>query len=566
MELTAESNLFDLLLQRLDETPDASAYRQFTGDAWVDVSWSQVGRSVARWQAAMREQSLKPGDRVALCLHNCVEWVIFDQAAAGLALVTVPLYFDDRPENMAWSLNDAGTRLLVLEDGALWAALKSRVTTVERVVCLNAAGAGHDAKLISLEKWLPTHTPPLARSPARAQDLATIVYTSGTTGRPKGVMLSHRNILANALAGVGANHVEASDRFFSFLPLSHTFERTAGYYISMAMGAHTVYARSISHLLEDIGAHKPTVLVTVPRIFERIYAKLQESMPPGSLKRRLFESAVAVGWRRFKRQATRSDRLLWPILRFLVAAKLHRRLGGRMRLIVVGGAALAPELSRVFIGLGLPIVHGYGLTEASPIISTNRINNNDPLSVGQPLQGIEARCDERGELMIRGANVMLGYWNNPEATAAVLGSDGWLRTGDLARIRDGRIYITGRSKEIIVLSNGEKVPPVDAEQAIMADPVFEQLMIVGEGRPALGLLAVSTIADETELCARANGRLRHFPGYTRIRFLARVEGPWTAENGLLTPTLKLKRKDIERRFAKEIEMMYQRSDMCRNGD
>lgn len=566
MELTAESNLFDLLLKRLDETPDAPAYRQFNGATWIDFSWAEIGSAVARWQAALRREGLKAGDRIALCLHNRVEWVIFDQAAAGLGLVTVPLYFDDRPENMAWSLNDAGVRLLLLEDGAMWMALKSQVTTVERVVCLNAAGAGDDAKLIALEAWLPKAPPPLARSPAPPQDLATIVYTSGTTGRPKGVMLSHRNILTNALAGVGANPIGAQDRFFSFLPLSHTFERTAGYYISMAMGAHTVYARSISQLMEDIGAHKPTVLVTVPRIFERIYTKLQESLPPHSLKRWLFETAVAIGWRRFKKQATWSDRLLWPILRLLVADKLYRRLGGRMRLIVVGGAALSPELSRVFVGLGLPIVHGYGLTEASPVISVNRMNNNDPLSVGQPLEGVAARCDERGELMVRGPNVMLGYWKNPEATAAVLRADGWLMTGDLARIRDGRIYITGRSKEIIVLSNGEKVSPVDAEQAIMADPVFEQIMIVGEGRPGLGLLVVSRLEDEAALCSRANGRLRHFPGYTRIRFLARVEGPWTVENGLLTPTLKAKRQDIERRFAKDIETMYQRPEVCRNGD
>lgn len=561
MKLADESNLSDLLLARLRETPHEPAYRQFTDGRWIDLKWEQFGLEVGRWRYALEHAGLQAGDRVAMCLHNSVEWVLFDQAAIGLALVTVPLYFDDRPENMVWSLNDAGVRLLLIETCDMWPALKSDARSVERVVCVRMDPARADDKVISLHDWLPRNAPLPGRSPARRQDLATIVYTSGTTGRPKGVMLSHGNILTNVLAGIEALPVRADDRFFSFLPLSHTFERTVGYYLPLAKGAQTVYARGISQLVDDMQAQKPTILVTVPRIFERVYANMQEAMPPNSLRRRLFERAVSVGWRRFKRQAAWHERLLWPFLWLLVAGKLQRRLGGRLRLIVVGGAALAPNLSRVFIGLGLPIVQGYGLTETSPVVSVNRINDNDPLSVGRPLEGIDTSCDENGELLVRGPNVMAGYWNNPEATEAVLDSDGWLHTGDLARIRDGRIYITGREKEIVVLSNGEKIPPVDAEQAISADPVFEHALIVGEGRPGLGLLAVCAIEDEAEICARANERLRTFPGYARIRYLARVPGPWTVENGLLTPTLKVKRGEIERRYAKNIEDMYRRGEV-----
>lgn len=557
MQLTDQANLSDLFLARIHETPDAPAYRQYNGATWTDLTWGEVGREVGRWQAALAREGLQAGDRVGLCLHNRVEWVLFDQAAAGLGLVTVPLYFDDRADNMAWCLNDAGVRLVLLENGALWPQLRSVAKPVQRVVTLDGAG-GEDKKVIPLTQWLPASGGAPQRASAKGDDLLTIVYTSGTTGRPKGVMLSHRNILSNVRAAANAIASYPSDRYLSFLPLSHMFERTCGYYDAMLAGARTIYARSIATLADDIREQQPTVIISVPRIFERIYARMQEQMRPGSLKRRLFEKAVDVGWKRFQGQASLGDKLLWPILRVLVANKLHGRLGGRIRLIIVGGAAFAPDLARVFIGLGLPILQGYGLTETAPVLSANRLGDNDARSIGRPLEGVQMRLSEQGEILARGPNIMLGYWNNPDATAAMIDKDGWLHTGDLAHVRDGRFYITGRSKDIIVLTNGEKIPPNDAEQAIMKDSVFEQVLLVGEGRPKLGLLVVSQVGDESALCARANAQLRDFPGYAKIRHIARVAGPWSVENGLLTPTLKLKRKEIERRFASEIEAMYGR--------
>ncbi|WP_096462696.1 AMP-dependent synthetase/ligase [Sulfurifustis variabilis] len=557
MKLTDDSNLSDLFLARIAETPDAPAYRQYTGENWVDMTWGEVGREVGRWQAALRKENLRPGDRVAVCLRNRTEWVLFDQAAIGLGLVTVPLYFDDRPENMAFCINDAGARVLFLENGAIWPAMREQAKTIERVVCLNAIPPD-DTRALALQHWLPPEGAAPARSPARADDLVTLVYTSGTTGRPKGVMLSHKNILSNVLAAMKAIPSRASDRFVSFLPLSHMFERTCGYYTAICCGGQTVYARGISVLADDIREQQPTVLIAVPRIFERIWGRMQEQMPAGSPKRRLFDKSVEVGWRRFQGKAGAMDRLLWPVLRALVAKKLYHRLGGRIRLIIVGGAAFSPDLARVFIGLGLPIIQGYGLTETAPILCANREHDNDPASIGRPLEGIEMRLDESGEILARGPNLMLGYWNKPEATAAVIDKDGWFHTGDLGRVRDGRFYITGRLKDVIVLSNGEKVSPTDVEQAILMDPAFEQVMLVGEGRPKLGLIAVSSVESEAELCERANRQLHGFPGYTRIHHVARIVGPWSIENGLLTPTMKVKRGEIERRFRAEIEAMYRR--------
>jgi long-chain acyl-CoA synthetase len=196
------------------------------------------------------------------------------------------------------------------------------------------------------------------------------------------------------------------------------------------------------------------------------------------------------------------------------------------------------------------------------VLAANRQHDNDPASVGRPLEGIELRCADTGELLARGPNVMLGYWNNPQATASTIDAEGWFHTGDLARIRDGRVYITGRVKEIIVLSSGEKVPPADAEQALLSDPAFEQVLVVGEGRAKLGLLVVSKVEDLKELCRRANAQLHDFPGYARICHIARVPEPWTIESGLITPTMKLKRREIERRYATEIEAMYATLEHC----
>lgn len=563
MPITENSNLSDMFAERVRETPNAPAYRQFDGAKWFTMTWGEVAREVGRWQAALRRDGLRPGDRISMCLHNRIEWVLIDQAAIGLGLITVPLYFDDRPDNMAFCLNDASVRFLMLEDSAQWSALRDHVTTVEQVVCIGGAMSG-EARVRKLADWAPAGQHELVRSSVDPKELATIVYTSGTTGRPKGVMLSHRNIVSNVLASSKVVRLTPDDVAVSFLPLSHTFERTVGYYLYMYRGVQVAYARSITLLGEDLQTHKPTTLVSVPRVFERVWGAMQQALPPGSRKRKLFDKAVDVGWRRFEGEATLKDRLLWPMLKTLVAKKLHERLGGRLRTVSVGGAAFPPELARIFIGLGFNILQGYGLTETGPVLTTNRPHDNDPFSVGRAIEGVELRCAENGELLARGPNVMLGYWNNPEATKTVIDADGWFHTGDVARIRNGRVYITGRIKDIIVLSNGEKVPPEDAEQAIARDPVFEHVMLIGEGRSHLGLLCVSKTEDLRELCRRANAQLREFPGYARIRYIARVSGPWGLENGLLTPTLKLKRLEAGRRFRKEIDTMYANPSPCEN--
>jgi long-chain acyl-CoA synthetase len=350
-------------------------------------------------------------------------------------------------------------------------------------------------------------------------------------------------------------------------------------------GTTVSYARSVQQLGEDLRTIRPTVLMSVPRIFQTVYSAIRAKLDAGPTFRKwLFEQAVEVGYARFEYQQRRTGWrlafLLWPLLDALVARTVMERLGGNLRLAVSGGAALPPDLSRIFIGLGLPVIQGYGLTETSPISNANRIDNNLPASIGPTVPGVEVKLNEQGVLLIRGPNIMLGYWKNPQATAAAIDAEGWFNSGDIARIDlEGRVYITGRQKEIIVMSNGEKVPPADIEAAILRDPLFTQVMLVGEGKPYLSLLAVlnpeqwekfalaqgfSAAPDElqtkpvqTALLARVAAQTRgEFPGYAQVRRITASFEPWTIDNGLMTPTLKLCRGRVAERVCAEIEAMY----------
>jgi long-chain acyl-CoA synthetase len=297
-------------------------------------------------------------------------------------------------------------------------------------------------------------------------------------------------------------------------------------------------------------------MVAVPRVFQRFLARIEQALAPSPFKRGLFRLTVTLGWRKFQRRAGAVEQALFSLLQPLVARPVLNRLGGRMRLAVVGGAPFEPRVARTFIGLGLGMLQGYGLTEASPIVAGNREGDNDPASVGAPLPGVEIRINQAHELLVRGPSVMLGYWRNPEATVKVLGTDGWLNTGDLAEVRAGKIYLKGRSKDILVLSNGEKVSPQDVEMAILEDPLFEQVMLAGEGRAYLVLLAVSRESDEKTLIHRANARLKAFPRWVRVRRVIAVQEPWTLADGLLTPTLKVKRAEVGKKFGERIERVY----------
>jgi long-chain acyl-CoA synthetase len=374
------------------------------------------------------------------------------------------------------------------------------------------------------------------------------------------------------------------DLFLSFLPLSHTLERTAGYYLPVMSGSGVAYARSILQLAEDLQSIQPTVLIAVPRIFERVFARIQGQMDKQSaLKRALFNLTTEVGWQRFQRQQGRAGwqpmLLAWPLLNRLVAGKVTEKLGGRLRMAVSGGAPLSLSVAKIFIGLGVPILQGYGLTETSPVISVNVPEDNEPASVGIPLNDVEVRIGDNEELQVKTPGMMQGYWNNHVATAEIIDADGWLHTGDQARIENGHIYITGRIKDILIMSNGEKIPPMDMELAVCLLPAVEQALVIGEGESWLAAILVLNPEEwprlakrhgldpdaedslknqklHAELLQGIRKALKDFPGYAKIRRVILTREAWTVDNGLLTPTLKVKRARVLEQFSDEIRALY----------
>ena len=578
-----------LFHERVKSTPGSQAYGFHDDEVrtWKSLTWKQVAHGATGIQSALRKESLARGDRVGIMLRNCPEWIMFDMAALGLGLVTVPLYTNDRAENVAYIIGNAGIKLILVQNQRQWRQLSQIEdirTVLQRVVCLAPVTASDsDGTLTSLQDWQGEDSQGSYESlPKESGELATIVYTSGTTGQPKGVMLSHQNILHNAYAALQCAEFSSHDVFLSFLPLSHALERTAGCFMPMMANSKVTFARSVQQLAQDLVEVSPTVFVSVPRIYEMMYTRISgQIVQQSSLMRKVFSWTLLTGWRRAEWKSGRCrwhwSLLLWPLFDYCVAGRITRRLGGKLRYAIAGGAALDRTITQFFISLGVPLYQGYGMTESGPVISVGRPHDNDPFSIGKALPGVEVRLTGDGELCTRSSSVMLGYYKNLQATQQVIDDEGWLHTGDIVRISaEGYLYITGRIKDIIVLANAEKVSPQDMESAICADPLFEQAMLLGEGRPFLSALLVlnetqwSALAASMELerehledkalhkyaLQRIADCLRAFPGYAQVRRVCLYLEPWTVENGLLTPTLKIRKAELARRLAKDIDAMY----------
>ena len=585
----------ELFRTRIARTPDAVAYRQYDANCgdWVDWTWRKTGDEVGRWRDALASERLAVGSRVATLMANSVDYVCVDQAALSLGLAIVPMHVTDNPGNLAYILQDSGASALIIDNPAYWARLAPEVrdlADLKRVVVISARDGPieADARAVRASLWLGAaearEAPGVVVAP---ETLAAIVYTSGTTGRPKGVMLSHRNVVSDLLAVLQLISAAPDDLYLSFLPLSHTFERTAGYYLPVASGSTVAFGRSTAFLSEDLRTVRPTILISVPRIYERAYLHIQETLArQGVLARWLFSLTERIGWRRFL--ASQADaplrlslleRLAWLALDRLVAAKIRAEFGGRLRIAVAGGAPMPLAVSRCFLAMDVNVLQGYGMTEASPVVSVNRIERNDPESVGEAIPGVEIRIGDNDELLVKGPDVMLGYWRRPEETRRVLEPDGWLHSGDQARIQDGHLFIKGRIKDIIVTSTGEKISPADLEQAISADPLFEQVMVLGERHPFIAAIAVlnrSMLEDAARklgfpgalndilvsdriralALARTKRAVAHFPDYATPRKVWLTLDPWTVGAGLMTPTMKLKRQAIEGAFANVITSLY----------
>ncbi len=590
---------------RARQIPQTVALRQYDRKekAWKDVTYASLDKQITAWRRAIEALHLERGARVAILLNNSVDAVLADQAVLANGLIPVPLHAIDTPGSSAFILIDSQSSALITNKADRWGLIEKTnvpMPDLKHVILTEETGINEKdehRQILSKDIWLASgkDIQELPEGP-KSEDLAAIVYTSGTTGRPKGVMLTHHNVVENVISTL--IHIAPAPKpgyiFLSFLPLSHTFERTAGYYLALGMGCTITYNRSIMLLAEDLRTVKPDVLISVPRIYEKIYARINEQLgKKPAIARWLFNCAVNVGWRKFcaenklpvpKSPWQFADSFTGPILKKLVADKVLEQFGGNLKVAIAGGAALNGKVARVFGGLGLAPIQGYGMTEASPIIAGNSLTLNQPDTVGKLFSNLQMRlAPETHEIQIRGSSIMKGYWKRPEDTARVLDSEGWLSTGDVGEINEtGLLRIKGRIKEIIVTSTGEKVPPVDLELALETDPLFSQAYVVGENKPFISAVTVlnpeewKKLAAELKVSAseaslkltsvrtailkRVKAAAADFPHYALPRKVLLTLKPWTIENGLLTPTLKLKRTPLAKFFKKEIDEIYEKHD------
>jgi len=576
------ASLSDLLLASPTEWLDKPLLRSRKADGeWKQWSRINVQQGVLRVAAWLESQGIKAGDRVGILGHNCPEWLIADFAILRIGAVTVPAYFTDSSEAVQYVFDDAGCALLLVEEGAQ----QEKLNDYDKPMMLFHGETDSLAAIARDDAWDGCLQ---AACPSR-DDLATLIYTSGTTGHPKGVMLTHGNLLSDVWAGLGGVPVFPDDVFLSFLPVSHAFERTVGHFLPMACGSEIAYAEDVTTLMRDMPEVQPTVMISVPRLYEKIYAGVHAKMEASAVKRFLFEQAQALGMQRFELRKKGEDlqglkAKLWKLLDGIVNAKLRAKMGGRLRVFISGGAALSPRIANFLLAADMTVLPGYGLSEASPVLTVNVEENIKPASVGAALPGVTLKLADDGELLAKGAMVMQGYWQKEAESKEVLDDDGWLHTGDIVEIDDdGYVFIVDRKKEIMVLSSGENVPPALVEQHLTHDPCIEQAMVIGEGKAWLTALL---IMNEEQLQSRWLGKKRALPehwredkdlhswllkrmkreshdlaSYMQIKKVILVSEEWTQLNGCLTPTLKLKRRRIRSLHQDEIDALYASSDL-----
>lgn len=567
-EVHSLAALFDARLLR---SPTATACRWFdrSSQQWQQLSWAALDAQVQGYADAIAALQLPEGSRVALMIDNGPDWVAIEQAIYRLGLVSVGIFPTDTPGNAAHVIANSGAAVVFMRNAALWASIaaENALPDLQRAVLMDAAAESTDPRVQAQAQFLASRCGVALRACYPASALASLVYTSGTTGPAKGAMLTHAALLANVFACERAFDSGSEVVKLSLLPLSHSFERVAGWHHAVLVGAETVFSRGADFLAEDLLLIRPTVMIAVPRVYERLYAKLTQAMLEGPLHQRaLFHLALSDSTRRYSRRLT--ARLL---------AAVQQRFGGRLRMAISGGAPLSPEIAKAFTALGVPLAQGYGLTEAGPVVSVNPADGSgDADSAGRPLDNVEIRIAPDGELLVRSPSLMLGYWQDPEASARVLDASGWLHTGDKAsRLSGAALVLTGRLKDVLVMSTGVKCCPAEIESRLTADPLFEQALVLGESRPYLVALLVaeptalltlkrslnhSEDADgeaqlQSALLQHCRGRLADLPHSHQLMRVALVPA-FTLANGLVTTTLKPRRAAISKLHAALVESLY----------
>jgi long-chain acyl-CoA synthetase len=586
--------LTEKLIKAVDRMPNERAVALRVNGRWEAMSSTEFLRRIAGLSNALEQLGVKPGDRIGLFSPNRPEWHIADFAILGLGAADVPIYFNESPDRIVYILNHAGAEVVIAAGEMQCRRLlecRDRLRTVKQIICA-AAPAGFGEEFLRYETLVAsTGDAAVAEYRLRAarvnhEHVATIIYTSGTTGEPKGVMLTHNNLSSNEETSVGPYHMNPADRAVSFLPLSHVYERVTAY-AYLFHGVPVNYIERMEELpLAFLEAH-PTLSAAVPRVFEKLYANiLQKGNEAKGAKRKIFDWAIrtareSVQWKAYGASAPAGLRFRWKVADRIVYSKIREGIGGSFRAFISGGGPLSREHIEFFWSVGVPVYQGYGLTEASPVVSANYPGMNKVGSVGKPIEHVSVRLAEDGEVLVQGPCVMKGYYLKPEETSAVISQDGWLATGDIGRLdEEGFLYITDRKKDLFKTAAGKFVAPQPIENLLKVSPLILNAALVGDARKYIAALIVPNFAN-VEAAARAAGRTfasqkqlaadpwvheligreveqvnSRLAQYETIKKFALLDHDFTFDGGQLTYTLKLKRRVVAERYAQVIDELY----------
>ncbi|MDE0315609.1 MAG: long-chain fatty acid--CoA ligase [Candidatus Poribacteria bacterium] len=583
-------SMFEQSVQNYGNKP-ALAHKP-KGGTYQDISYAELGESVDAFNKGLSALGVQKGDRVAILSENRPEWAISDFGILKAGAVNVPMFSTLTAAQVAYILNDSGAKIICVstkDQLEKVIAIRDEVSSLEQIVIYDEmkdeVPTGVSQFVDVCNQGKETDSP--IESNTNENEIATIIYTSGTTGNPKGVMLTHANFLSNFKACKSLIDVSETDVLLSFLPLSHVFERLGGHYVPLFSGAKIAYAESTFTVAQNMQEVSPTVMLSVPRLYETMHDRVLRAVQAGSsLKQKIFHWGVSVGSAVSSKiqQGEKPSVLLQlkqNIADKLVFAKLKAATGGQLRFFVSGGAALPKSIAEFFHAAGILILEGYGLTETSPVISMNHPAKWKFGTVGAPVPGVEVQIAEDGEILTRGPHVMKGYFNNEDATAEVIDGEDWFHTGDIGIIDDdGFIKITDRKKNIIVLSNGKNVAPQPIESQLVQSPFIDQIMLVGNERKNVAALivpnfdALKSWASENDVDAsdipdmlktrevqqlmqsEIRERLTDFADFEQVRRFALLEKEFSQEEDEMTPTLKLKRNVIIEKYGDMIEGMY----------
>ena len=581
-------------LSAVDSTPNPRAQMVRRANRWESVSSEELLRRVAGLSTALVELGIKPGDRVCLFATNRPEWHTADFAITGAGGVTVPIYFNESSDRMTYILNHCGAKVIFVAGAAQLQkllAVRSQTPELEQIIVADA-GAGVPTECLRYETLIAS-AGSVDVSSYRIRvpqvlpgQLASIIYTSGTTGEPKGVMLTHANFCSNVVdSNDGVVFRPGEDIALSFLPLAHVYGRMLDY-VQIFNGVTVAYVEAVEMVAQALLELHPTILAAVPRVFEKIYAKIMEQGTQNTgVKRKIFDWAMEVAkrswaWRSGEGTAGPGVKFQWLIADKLVYSKIRQGTGGRLRIVFSGGAPLSKDLAEFFWAVGIPIYQGYGLTETSPVLTTNYPVNRVG-SAGRPIRNVELKIAEDGEILAKGPCVMQGYYRSPDSTREALTEDGWFRTGDIGYLdKDNYLFITDRKKDLIKTAGGKFVAPQPIENALKTSPYILNAIVVGDRRKFIVALLVPNattvsakaaepgikFASHAEMAAHPwvhtliEGEVKrltaHLAQYESIKRFALLPEDFTFDNGALTFTLKLKRRVVEQKFQDVIERLY----------